>query len=1225
MKKSTVLILQIFLLWIGLSALLQAQVGVTPVYVNEIHYDNDGADVAESIEVAGPAGTDLSDYLLYLYNGQGGLTYAPGNPFYLNGIIPDQGNGYGTLCFAVPGIQNGSPDGLAIVYFPAGALYPEVKQFISYEGYFPANNGPALGDTSADIGVRENSTSPIGYSLQLGGIGFNYEDFLLTGGWQQISLATCGAPNNNQTFQKLDYCTNFLDFWMTEQSGPAIIDTNNLTVNIEVITGSDLTNLIPYFDLCFFATVTDTATGNPVISGGGPMDFSNPVVWYIDNKKPGKHWTITVTEQIPDMVINELDIEQPGADLSEFIELKNNSGSPVNITGMKLMLLDGATSTAYANYTIPSASLGAGEYFVICANPANTMNCDFDVSPDINLLQDGTPDAVALYTATGSLVDVVSYGGNTIGYAEGGGTNLTDDDNEFKVGLSRYPDGIDSDDNDADISLLCISPGYANSFDTVPCICTITDVYLESINPCDSFTSTFEAYITIEYAKAPGSGYLVVNGNNYTVTGSPQTVLVPSIPATGNPVGVNIYFSEYPACAWSSSNLFTAPPACGKCYVTSAWAGTQTSCLPLNNFYSQEIFVEVMFNPGGQWVVQIGDAIDTVDFVPQSGNTGLLTATGLISDSAPALGIIYNILIPGCVFEINGQWTAPANCYDSPAIVVNEADYDQPGTDGAEFIELKNNESFPVSLKNYFVELINGGSGLAYDRIQLPDVILAAGDYFVMCANPSLTDNCDLDLSTHLNLASNPFSIDDGAPDAIALYDIFGTMVDVLSYEGDVAGYVETSGVGLVDDDTEEGHSLSRYPDGIDTDNNSLDFKFRCNTPGEPNTYLFGYCGPFHSLDLLVNYNNSAQTIMPRVQIDVANAKGAVGSYVSDNNGKIFIDSLGNLNYTFSVDASVYPWGWGGVNALDALIQIRHFTSLQALYGDFLLAGDVIAPVGVNSTDALRTSQRFAGVIHSFDVGDWYPVQAAFTFNQNVSSQYIDTLSLLCFGDVNGSHIPLAPLKASDAEIYESGQLGLNGSSYALPFVLNEATELGAVSLKLVLPEGVEIVSLEMKNGAEPDYTLIDQVLQLSWFDVNGMKVEAGGAFLTIRVNTHRPLNANEFKVEAGTEFANSSAEVLSGIKIGVPSIVLNKALFELWPNPGKEVANVRFSCTQASDIRLELINMLGADMGLAIERRVEAGEQLLHLEIGEIPEGSYLVKLLVNGEQQIRPLIIAR
>jgi hypothetical protein len=109
----------IFLTFIGIS--IGGLIGAGPfpafaqnVFINEIHYDNTGTDADEAIEAAGPAGTDLSGWSLVLYNGTGGAVY---NTLALTGTIPDQQNGVGTLAFTYPanGIQNGSPDGIALV------------------------------------------------------------------------------------------------------------------------------------------------------------------------------------------------------------------------------------------------------------------------------------------------------------------------------------------------------------------------------------------------------------------------------------------------------------------------------------------------------------------------------------------------------------------------------------------------------------------------------------------------------------------------------------------------------------------------------------------------------------------------------------------------------------------------------------------------------------------------------------------------------------------------------------------------------------------------------------------------------------------------------------------------------------------------------------------------------------------------------------------------------
>ena len=100
------------------------------VFINEIHYDNRGADADERLEVAGPAGTDMNGWSLVLYNGKNGMPY---RTIPLEGAIPDQQMGYGTVSFPTHRIENGAPDGIALVN-----PEKEVVQFVSYEGGFTA-------------------------------------------------------------------------------------------------------------------------------------------------------------------------------------------------------------------------------------------------------------------------------------------------------------------------------------------------------------------------------------------------------------------------------------------------------------------------------------------------------------------------------------------------------------------------------------------------------------------------------------------------------------------------------------------------------------------------------------------------------------------------------------------------------------------------------------------------------------------------------------------------------------------------------------------------------------------------------------------------------------------------------------------------------------------------------------------------------------------------------
>ncbi|HUQ83198.1 MAG TPA: DNA/RNA non-specific endonuclease [Gemmatimonadaceae bacterium] len=156
--------------------------GLPDVRFSELHYDNFGTDAGEAIEVEGPAGTSLAGWSVVLYNGNGGMQY---NTQSLTGTITESCSGRGVVVVSYPqdGIQNGSPDGLALVNASG-----TVVEFLSYEGTFAATDGPAAGKTSVDIGASENS-SPIGQSLQR----------TAAGAWLAPAASSFGACNGPGT------------------------------------------------------------------------------------------------------------------------------------------------------------------------------------------------------------------------------------------------------------------------------------------------------------------------------------------------------------------------------------------------------------------------------------------------------------------------------------------------------------------------------------------------------------------------------------------------------------------------------------------------------------------------------------------------------------------------------------------------------------------------------------------------------------------------------------------------------------------------------------------------------------------------------------------------------------------------------------------------------------------------------------------------------------------
>ena len=116
---------------------LRAIAALPSVRISEIHYDNTGTDAGEAIEISGPAGTDVTGWKIVLYNGSGGASYDTKT---LSGALPATCGARGVIVQTYPsnGIQNGSPDGVALV-----DASNNVVEFLSYEGTFAATDGAA--------------------------------------------------------------------------------------------------------------------------------------------------------------------------------------------------------------------------------------------------------------------------------------------------------------------------------------------------------------------------------------------------------------------------------------------------------------------------------------------------------------------------------------------------------------------------------------------------------------------------------------------------------------------------------------------------------------------------------------------------------------------------------------------------------------------------------------------------------------------------------------------------------------------------------------------------------------------------------------------------------------------------------------------------------------------------------------------------------------------------
>ena len=374
------------------------------VRISEFHYDNFGQDGRENVEVSGPAGTDLTGWRIVLYNGANGLVY---DNDLLSGVIPATCAPRGVVVLPYPadGIQNGSPDGIALVD-AAGT----VVEFLSYEGVMVAADGPAMGLTSVDIGVTEGGTQASGTS-----VGRKPD-----GSWDTARASTFGVCNDNPPLVPVVSVT------VTPVSG---------TVNI----GATLALAATGFDAggqpIAGATFTwsSSAPGVATVNGAGVVTgvtAGDALITATAASGVANTATVHVSPQgsVSQVRFNEIHYDNAGVDSGEAIEVAGPEG--LDITGYSIVLYNGSNGAPYG--TVPlSGALSSG--------------CDargvLAVSFPQDGLQNGAPDGMALFDNTGALVEFRSYEGvmtaSSGPAAAVGSTDIgAEESNSTPVGLS---------------------------------------------------------------------------------------------------------------------------------------------------------------------------------------------------------------------------------------------------------------------------------------------------------------------------------------------------------------------------------------------------------------------------------------------------------------------------------------------------------------------------------------------------------------------------------------------------------------------------------------------------------------------------------------------------------------------------------------------------------------------------------------------------------------------
>jgi len=167
-------------------------------------------------------------------------------------------------------------------------------------------------------------------------------------------------------------------------------------------------------------------------------------------------------------------------------------------------------------------------------------------------------------------------------------------------------------------------------------------------------------------------------------------------------------------------------------------------------------------------------------------------------------------------------------------LVINEIDYDQPSTDTAEFVEILNVGEMPLNLTDITLELVNGSDGQVYRTVPLvlndqSVVLLSPGQYLVF--GPLAVTGTVPSGAITITSALTQDIIQNGSPDGARIVSA-GSFMDGIHYEGTMSGVGEGASAPT---DNGSVSSLSRCPNGNDTNDNGADFRLTTPTPGAAN------------------------------------------------------------------------------------------------------------------------------------------------------------------------------------------------------------------------------------------------------------------------------------------------------------------------------------------------------------------------------------------------------
>ncbi len=111
----------------------------------------------------------------------------------------------------------------------------------------------------------------------------------------------------------------------------------------------------------------------------------------------------------------------------------------------------------------------------------------------------------------------------------------------------------------------------------------------------------------------------------------------------------------------------------------------------------------------------------------------------------------------------------------------------------------------------------------------------------------------------------------------------------------------------------------------------------------------------------------------------------------------------------------------------------------------------------------------------------------------------------------------------------------------------------------------------------------------------------------------------------AGVFRSTQTYNSIGGASVGQPAPSASLVLGQVYPNPLQSSGSFSFSIPEASQVRIELLNVLGEQVQLLTDNQYEAGSYQLGIDDRGLVDGVYYLMLTADGAVKVQRVIIAR